>query len=120
MRLRHCRTHVGVPQQFLQRPDVVPIFQQVRREGVPKRVTRRPLRDPRRAYSLLHGPLHRSLMRVMAAKLPGDDVAILPRGGKHPLPRQVNGPRRLAVESPGLCPPCRGAPQSRRAQSRDP
>jgi hypothetical protein len=38
VRVDHRRAHVGVPEQLLDGPDVVPGLQQVRRERVPERV----------------------------------------------------------------------------------
>ena len=70
------------------------------RKGVPKRVTRRSLRDPRRADGLLHRPLHRGLMHVMAAPLPRDSVPILPRRGEDPLPRRGEDPLPRRGEDP--------------------
>ena len=48
-----------------QRPDVVPVFEQVGRERVTERVTGRPLRDPRLPHGTLNRRLHRGLVHVM-------------------------------------------------------
>jgi len=70
----HSRRHVQVnlrrrdflmPEQILDGPQIRPGFQQVRREGVPQRMTRHVLLDPREVEKLpvekLPVPLRRSL-----------------------------------------------------------
>ena len=42
----HGRTHVLVPEQFLDRVDVVPTLEQMSREAVPQRMAARSLRQP--------------------------------------------------------------------------
>ena len=64
VRVNHRRAHVPVPQEFLYCPDVIPILQEVRRKGMPKRVAAHPLRDPRPSHGLRHRALHRRLMQV--------------------------------------------------------
>ncbi len=53
----HRRAHVLVPEQLLDRADVVPALQQVRRDAVPQRVAARSLRQTRREHRLAYGPL---------------------------------------------------------------
>ena len=36
MRVDHCGTHIGVAEEFLDRPDIVARFEQVGRERVPE------------------------------------------------------------------------------------
>ena len=103
VRVYHRRAHDRVPQKLLQRPDVVPVFEQVGRERVTERVTGRPLRDPRFPYATLHGTLHRTLHRglvqVMPAALAGRRVPVFAARREHPLPCPVGRPRwRLPVQ----------------------
>ncbi len=57
MDVHHRRIDAPMPQQLLDRPDVVPGLDQMRREGMPHGTTRRRLRDP----ASLHGLLKRLL-----------------------------------------------------------
>ncbi len=69
VRVDHRRTDVPVPEQLLDRPDVVPRLQQVRREGVTERVTRRRPGNPSRPGRLLDGSLHHRLVQMVPPPL---------------------------------------------------
>ena len=47
MRVDHRGADIAVAQQFLQRADIRPTFQQLRGKGMPQRVRRDLFRDPR-------------------------------------------------------------------------
>jgi len=51
--------------EFLYRPDIVAILEQVRCKAMPQRVTGASLRDTRFDDRLLDGSLDRTLMKVM-------------------------------------------------------
>ena len=53
----HGGTHVGVPQQLLHRPDVVPVLEEMRRKRMPQGVTTGPLPDLGPSHGIGNGPL---------------------------------------------------------------
>ena len=63
MRVPHRGAHVPVAQQLLNRPDVVPGRQQVRRTTVPQGMTTRPPADPRPPDRLDHGDVDLAALR---------------------------------------------------------
>lgn len=65
MRIDHRRRHVPVPEQLLNRPDIVPGLKQVRREAVPQCMTRNALADPGSDRRPAHRALYRGLVQVM-------------------------------------------------------
>jgi hypothetical protein len=74
MGVDHRRADVTMPEQFLHRPDVVAVFQQVRRKGVPKRVTAHRLNDAHASRGLFDGPLQDRFVDVMPPPLPGPRI----------------------------------------------
>ena len=94
MRVDHGRTHIGMPEQFLNGADIAAGFQQMSRKAVPERMTA----DLLRQSGLQHGRpkpfLHRVLMnmmpphhipplltRVNSSLLPCLNLSLLPRLG---------------------------------------
>ena len=63
-------------QQLLDGADVVPILQQVGREGMPKCMTGGGFRNPRSPNGFLHGPLQYALVEMVAAPLARDPIHI--------------------------------------------
>ena len=57
MRVEHSRADILVSQEFLDRTNVIPIFQKVRRKGVPQRMTTTMLLYIGSAYSTFYGLL---------------------------------------------------------------
>jgi hypothetical protein len=57
VRVDHCRTHVAMPEQILDRSDVVPSFEQMCGEGVTQRMTRGWPGNAGGSRSVLHRPL---------------------------------------------------------------
>src|SRR4030095_496017 len=94
VRIDHRRADVRMPEQLLHGPDVRAILEQVSREGMTQRVTRRSLANSGPQDRLLHGPLHRGLVKVMAALLACYRIDITTRRRKHPLPLPRLGRRR--------------------------
>ena len=83
------RADVAVHEQFLDRPDVAAILQQVCRERMAKGVGRGALGHTRAADRLLHDTLEHGFVEVVPAKVPGGPVSIQPRGGEDPLPHPL-------------------------------
>ena len=57
MRVNHGRLDVLVAEQFLNGANVIPVLQQVGREGMPERVAARVFDDSRFTDGLMDGPL---------------------------------------------------------------
>ena len=66
VRVDHRRAHILVPEELLHRADVIAVFEEVRREGVPETVTGRPLREQCANACIMHGTLEHGLVRVMS------------------------------------------------------
>ena len=86
MCIDHRRLHIFVAQQFLDRPDIIALLQQMRRKAVPQGVTTDAFGEPCRTTGLAHGPLQPTLMGVMPADSPCTGISRQPVGGKHILP----------------------------------
>jgi len=71
VRVDHRGAHVAVAEQFLDRPDVIAGFEQMRRKRVTKRVARGGSRDSSRMGGILRGALQDGFMQVMPATLAG-------------------------------------------------
>jgi len=65
MGIYHRRAHILVPQELLDRPDIVTVFEQVRRKRVPKGVTRRRFAQARRLDRGFYGVLKVFLAHMM-------------------------------------------------------
>jgi hypothetical protein len=63
VRVDHCRAHVGVAEQLLNRPDIVAVFEEMRRERMPERVARGAFRDPRRPHGVADSALEHRLVQ---------------------------------------------------------
>ena len=61
----HCRADVLVPEEFLDRPDIIPILQQMGRERMPERMTRDGLLDPGPRAGFLYGTLDDGVVEVV-------------------------------------------------------
>ena len=81
------RTLSWVPQQLLDRADVVARFQQVRGERVMERVTADRLADTGAHHRQPYRALQRSLVEMVPPLLTRGRVQIAPGCRKHPLPR---------------------------------
>ena len=86
VRIDHRRADIAMPQQLLDRPDVIPGLEQMRRKRVPKRVTGRRLCQPGTGRSQPHQTLRHTLVQMMPTPLPGLAIDVMPRRWKHPLP----------------------------------
>lgn len=102
VRVDHRRLHIRVTQQLLDRADVVPILQQVRRETVPKRVAGHALGQLRLLSRLLDRGLDRRFKHVPPPALPRVGVPRQLMRGEEVLPLQrPRGLGRLARKRPG-------------------
>lgn len=82
----HRRPHVTMPEQLLDRANVVARFQKMRGEAVAQRVRPHRLRDADAASCFADGTLRHRLVQVMPALLARARVGRDGRGGKDPLP----------------------------------
>src|SRR5215510_4511795 len=80
------RAHVTVPEQFLNRADVMAVFQQVRGERVTEGVAARRFGDPRATDRVLDRALQNGLVQVVPSALSRHAIDINSRRRKHPLP----------------------------------
>jgi hypothetical protein len=69
-------------EQLLDRSNVVPILQKMRRKRVPEAVTGRPVRQACSNDGLTEGPLNRGFVEVMPAALAGWGVNVVSGGWK--------------------------------------
>jgi hypothetical protein len=98
----HRRTYVAMPHEFLNRTNVVAVFEKMRRERVSKGMTRHPPGDSRMVASLVHGALKDGFMKMMSPCPTGLWIFVRSRGGKDPLPfSRAPGCRDLARQSVG-------------------
>ena len=99
MRVDHRGTHIGMAEQFLHRPDVVPRFEQVGGETVPETVARSPLGNSGSLHGTRDRAAHRPFMGMMPTlrSRPRIDGHLARRKDVLPLPffRRV---RQLAIE----------------------
>ena len=57
MRINHRRLHIRMPQQLLNRPNILPRLQQMRRERMPETMRCKSNRQPRIRNRFPHSPL---------------------------------------------------------------
>lgn len=84
-----------MPQEFLDRADVVTRLQKVSRKGMAKGVGRGRLDDPGRRNGLFDGPLQVLLESVMAADDAAAGIGTLSPCGKNPKPPPLFASVRL-------------------------
>jgi len=85
--VNHGRLNVFVTKQFLNRSNVVPLFEQVCSEGVAEGVAGGTLRKPHLSHRILDGALHTPLVNVAAAILARSRVHRSVFLGEHLDPR---------------------------------
>lgn len=86
MRIHHRGAHVGVAQQFLNRPNITTRLEKVGRETVPKSVAACRRRDAGFANRQLHRALDGFLVNMVANRLTGEHVVAIKGGGKDLVP----------------------------------
>jgi hypothetical protein len=87
MRIHHRRLHIVVAQQWLHRPDIVALLEQMRRNAVPKGMTTDACGEPCRTTGLANDPLQPTFMGVMPANDSCTGVFRQLVGGKHVWPQ---------------------------------
>lgn len=87
--LHHGRTDVLVAEQFLDGPDVVTGFGEVRGKGIPECVARGSFRQTGHYHSLSDGFLHEGFVNMMATLFLNPHIAPTVLLGKHPLSAPV-------------------------------
>jgi hypothetical protein len=99
MRVHHRRAHVGVAEQFLHRPDIVPVLEQMGRKRMPKRVWTHTLGDTRLPCRVRHGLLDYRFVKVKPGRWSPSRIGTHARSRKDELPRPLcRRIRVLAVE----------------------
>lgn len=76
MRIDHGRTDVLMPKELLNRSNIVPVFQQVRREGVAERMATGRLDDPGFPNSFFDRPLQDGFVEMMPFLLTGLPILV--------------------------------------------
>ena len=89
VRVDHRRRHIRVTEQLLDRPDVVPVLEKVRREGVPERVASHSLRRAARQRRRSNRTLQTLLVHVMPSPNSAPQIDRQLPGRKQPLPRPL-------------------------------
>jgi hypothetical protein len=89
VRVDHRRRHIRVTEQLLDRPDVVPVLEKVRREGVPERVASHSLRRAARQRRRSNRTLQTLLVHVMPSPNSAPRIDRQLPGRKQPLPRPL-------------------------------
>src|SRR3990172_1845538 len=84
--VNHRGTDVPVTQQFLDRPDVVSVLEQVGGERVTERVAGDVLFDAGQSRRIFDGALKDGFVQMMSTPNSGFGIRIVPMRGKHPLP----------------------------------
>src|SRR5262245_6852596 len=90
MRVDHRCRDVGVAEELLDGPDVVPGFKEVGRKRVAKRVAGHPLREPCLATGICHCPLDDRLVQVITRWRPESCVPADPCRRKDKLPTPLS------------------------------
>jgi len=75
-----------VTQQFLDRPDVVSVFEEMGREIMPQGMACGVLLDVGQPCRFLHGTLKDGFVEVVPMPGPGFGILVLPMRRKNPLP----------------------------------
>ena len=95
VRVDLCGADIPVPEELLNGADVVPVLEQVGREGVAQGVRCGPLRDPGSADRTFHDPLENGLVQVVPTPLARVPVQIEACRGEDPLPHPL--PARVRI-----------------------
>ena len=99
MRIDHRGADITVAKEFLNRADVVPVFEKMGRKRMSERMRCSGLGDSRLMNGLLHNPLQNSFMHVMSTLFPGNSIGEVTTSWKDPLPSPfLAGIRILAFE----------------------
>jgi len=86
MGVDHRGADVVVAEEFLHGADVVAVFEQMRCERMPQRVSGGPLVNASQPHGIFHCPLNRAFMYMVAVEPAVLPVAVVMPCGKDPLP----------------------------------
>jgi len=86
MGVYHRCADVLVPEKFLDRPDIIPILQEVGSERMPEGVAGDGLRDPGPLARVFDGPLDGGVVKVVPEEATGGRFPKLALCGEYPLP----------------------------------
>jgi hypothetical protein len=110
MRVDHRRADVAVPEQRLNRANVVAVFQEMSREGMAEGMAGRRLGDPGGPNRIVYRALEDGLVEMVPAPLSCHSVHVGPRRGEDPLPSPFAARVRvLQAETAGQLHPVRPA-----------
>lgn len=93
----HRRAYVPVAQQFLDRPDIVPVLQEMSSERMPKSMTGYVFLNARPLDGFFHGALENSFVHVVAEQMSRFRIRELSLCGEDPLPPPL--PVRIGILS---------------------
>lgn len=93
MRVDHRGAHIPMPEQFLDRPDVIAVFQQMRGERMAEAMAACGFGDAGLEDRLFYRALQNGFVQVVPAPLPRSPVGIMTGRWKDPLP----GPRSACI-----------------------
>jgi hypothetical protein len=91
VRVNHRRADIGMAEQFLDRPNVVPVLEQMCRKGMAESVTADPLRDACAASSGSDRALHDRFVQMIPGRWPEARVSADSPCGENELPAPVGG-----------------------------
>ena len=95
MCIDHRGRHVLVSEEFLDRPNVVPVFKKMGCEGMAKRVATGRLGDSSLASGFFDGLLNDGFMQVMSVLFAGHRMGVIPGSRERPLPAPLSA--RLGI-----------------------
>ena len=87
--VNHRGADVPMPQQFLDRPDVVSVLEQVGGERVTERVAGDMLFDVGQSRRIFDGALEYGFVQMVPTPGPGFGILKVPMRGKYPLPSPI-------------------------------
>ena len=95
MRIDHRRAYIPVAQQFLDRSDVITIFQKMSGKAMPERVAAGRLDNARFEPRFFKGPLQHCFMEMVTALFSRGPFRVMTDCRKHPAPPPF--PARVGV-----------------------
>jgi hypothetical protein len=89
VRVHHCRTHVFVAQEFLNRSNIVTVLKQVSGERMTKTVAHCRFGYPRLSHSVFYRLLQHGLVQMVPAPFSRNLICKMTGCRKYPLPTQL-------------------------------
>ena len=104
MGIDHGGVDVAVAQQFLDRPDIVPFFQEMGSERMPEGMAGDPLRNSRGRRRILHRSLKNGLVEMVPEEEAGFRIPVFSARREYPLPAPLPvGIGKFNVQPSGKC-----------------